>query len=107
MELTNVSIPDGTALDAYKLNDGAKLHLMLKENNADVKAVAAKPKKAPPVDMEEELSRALRNHFRNEDEAKRVARAFKRGLRETLSKMNVDDVERFCRNFNATGTIKF
>ena len=77
---------------------------MLKENNADAKA--AKPKKAP-VDMEEELSRALRNHFRSEDEAKRVARAFKRGLGETLSKMNVDDVERFCRNFNATGTIKF
>merc|ERR1719322_78642 len=45
------TLQDGTALDAYKLNDGAKLHLMLKENNADAKTVAAKPKKAP-VDME-------------------------------------------------------
>lgn len=51
--------------------------------------------------MEEELSRSLRKHFRSEEEAKRVARAFKRGLGETLDRMNSDDVERFCRNLNS------
>ena len=57
---------DGTALDAYKLNDGAKLHLMLKDNSSDTNsksdtATARSIKKATATaSLEEELSKSLR-----------------------------------------------
>lgn len=101
------TLQDGTALDAYKLNDGAKLHLMLKDHKTAISSsdTASSTKKAAATaavaSLEEELSRSLRKHFRSEEEAKRVARAFKRGLGETLDRMNSDDVERFCRNLNS------
>ena len=59
-------LTDGTALDAYKLNDGAKLHLMLKDNSSDNNsksdtATARSVKKATATaSLEEELSRSLR-----------------------------------------------
>ena len=49
----------------------------------------------------------FRRHFRSEEETKRVARAFKLRLGESLEKMNAEDVERFCRNLNSGGAIKF
>ena len=52
-------------------------------------------------------SERSRRHFRSEEEAKRVAKAFKRHLGESLDKMNTEDVERFCRNLNSGEAIKF
>ena len=62
-----VPLADGTALDAYKLNDGAKLHLMIKDNKAaaspsdNSNSVRKKTPVVAAVNLEEELSRSLRD----------------------------------------------
>jgi hypothetical protein len=73
------------------LGHGDKLHLMLKESKSATTAkkpssvqsctpAAAAVRAAVIVapNLEEELVKALSNHFRTEDETKKVARAFKR-----------------------------
>ena len=67
VEIILVPLADGTALDAYKLNDGAKLHLMIKDNKAaaspsdNSNSVRKKTPVVAAVNLEEELSRSLRD----------------------------------------------
>ncbi len=83
-------LQDGTDLVAYKLNHGDKLHLMLKEAKPQgpgssavtpSAASSASSSSAPPppktLDVEEELLKVLKHYF-TEEEAKKVARAFKK-----------------------------
>jgi len=57
--------------------------------------------------LEEELHRALRPHFRSNDDTKKVAVAFKQIFQQRLASLSLDDIERLTRVYNTTNTLRF
>lgn len=56
---------------------------------------------------EEELYRALRPHFRTNDDTKKVVVTFMQIFQHRLAALSLDDIERLTRTYNKTNTLRF
>jgi len=108
------TLQDGTFLSAYKLTDGSKLNLILKREaitpttNSGPSPQSIRPSEAQKVlPVEEELSKHLLKHFKNESDAKKVAASFMSVYNRRLSALSLDDYERISKNLQKTKELRF
>lgn len=106
-------LQDGTYLSAYKLTDGSKLNLVVKRE-ATPTGTSPQPQTQKPsrnnetnLNLEEELFKSLRKHFKSDEDTTKVVVRFKACFHQRLSTLSLDDVERISKNYNATNVLRF
>jgi len=100
--LKGKTLQDSTILKEYKIKDGDKVHLAVK--NA---AVIDKKPSSPRSELEIELRKIVKEHFRSEDDCNAVVAATIKILEQKLANLSLDDIEQICESWNKKNQLQF
>lgn len=99
--LKGKTLQDSTVLKEYKIKDGDKVHLSVKNSPPP-----SKPEDSRAV-LEAELKKVLKEHFRGEEECVKITSAILRIIDRKLGALSLDDIERICEGLNKGNPLQF
>jgi len=97
------TLQEGTNIKEYNLNEGAKLHLVVKKDVSVAKAEHETGAKK----FEEELFKQMRKSFKSDDDTRKVVLAFMKNFEKRMLALSLDDIERICERWNTDNQLSF
>lgn len=96
------TLQEGTSLKEYNLQEGAKLHLVVKKEGSTNKSLDSESKR-----FEEELYKQMRKSFKSDEDTRKVVVAFMKSFEKKMLALSLDDIERICERWNRDNRLSF
>jgi len=99
--LKGKTLQDKTILKEYKIKDGDKVHLAVRNSAVFEKKTCSRS------ELENALRKIIKEHFRNEEDCNRVVAATIKIFEQKLVNLSLDDIEHICEEWNKRSLLHF